>query len=367
MHDKTFISLYSGCGGMDLGFAKAGFRPVWANDIDVDAVETYNRLSKIGKTLSGWTLRHAEGHQAVCADIRIVAQRLEGKSADLVIGGPPCQGFSVAGRMDPTDARWSTVFDFLAVVAMVKPKAFVMENVKALARNRRWLDVITQLKEKAGRDYDVELVVLNAAHSGHSAAPASACSLLGLPKSAGGLQLPEPPTVDQPRSVRSALAKPPLWYARQRFKMHGQNHSREEPRRASFAICGNALGWGQGHAIDLERPAPTLPATMGGNRTPIIDSRQASDGSTPWIVGYHKRVVIDGKPPLTRLPKDAPLRRLTVEEAATIQTFPSDVDWQGRQGSRFRQVGNAVPPLSRGTSTCAVRRALERSDGSAPA
>ncbi len=83
----TVISLYSGAGGLDLGFAAAGFEPVWANDIDPVAVATYNAIF--------------EGHAARAGDIR--RQDVPGRgAADLVIGGPPCQGFSVAGKMNPT-------------------------------------------------------------------------------------------------------------------------------------------------------------------------------------------------------------------------------------------------------------------------
>ena len=127
-------------------------------------------------------------------------------------------------------------------------------------------------------------------------------------------------------------------------------------RKSPFA--GMLLN-GQGRVIDLGRPAPTLPATMGGNRTPIIDQDQLDYDFQPWIVKYHQRIVTEGREPLKRLPKSARLRRLTVEEAATIQTFPRDLDWQGPQSAKFRRIGNAVhllgwlgmwPPLSGGHS-----------------
>src|SRR4051794_24847282 len=99
-----YVSLYSGAGGMDLGFARAGMTPVWANDIDPRAVETYNSLFG--------------GHTAHVGDIR--RQELPGEgAAELVIGGPPCQGFSVAGKMDRKDPRSRHVWDFLGVVKHV--------------------------------------------------------------------------------------------------------------------------------------------------------------------------------------------------------------------------------------------------------
>ena len=96
---KRFVSLYSGAGGLDLGFIAAGFTPVFANDINPDAMKTYAAAmdaisKKTGKTLS---------HRIVTGDIREVEELPGRGSAELVIGGPPCQGFSVAGKMDPND------------------------------------------------------------------------------------------------------------------------------------------------------------------------------------------------------------------------------------------------------------------------
>src|SRR5262249_34671232 len=149
MSDLTFVSLYSGCGGLDLGFARAGMRPVWANDIAQSAVDTYNRIPKVEDPDWADAVRRFQGHSAIAGDIREVGRDLEAGVADLCVGGPPCQGFSVAGHMDPDDPRSRHVFDFLEVVDRIRPKAFVMENVAALARNRRWTDIITTLAKTA--------------------------------------------------------------------------------------------------------------------------------------------------------------------------------------------------------------------------
>src|SRR5687767_7698293 len=117
----SFVSLYSGAGGMDHGFVSAGFVPLWANDIDPDACETYARNV---------------GPHIVCGDVAgLSASGALRTRPDLVIGGPPCQGFSVAGHMRPTDPRSQHVWIFLDCVDRMKPGAFVMENVKHLAVN----------------------------------------------------------------------------------------------------------------------------------------------------------------------------------------------------------------------------------------
>lgn len=339
----TFVSLYSGAGGLDLGFARAGFTPVFANDIDPYAVQTYNKLHQVRDPEWREAARRFEGHSSVCGDVRVAGANLTEGMADLVVGGPPCQGFSVAGRMDPNDPRSRHVFDFLGLVAKVKPRAFVMENVAALARNRRWADIIEDLKDMASLDYKVELVLLNASHWGVPQAR-ERMFLVGVPHDGPDFAMPEPPTLDSPPTVRSALSALP----------HAGEPGNDSLCTAIITLAkspilrrspyAGMLFNGQGRAMGLDRPAPTLPASMGGNRTPIVDEGDLYDGDSPWIVDYHRRLFVEGKKPLSKLPSEARLRRLTVEEAAAIQTFPNDVPWQGAQSARFRQIGNAVPP-----------------------
>lgn len=340
---RTFVSLYSGAGGLDLGFARAGFTPVFANDIVLDATATHSRLSQIQDPEWAETAKRFQGHTAVAADVRAIHHMLTEGMADVVVGGPPCQGFSVAGRMDPEDPRSKHVFDFLGLVKKVRPRAFVMENVAALARNKRWSDVIRSLQDTAGANYRVELVVLNASHWGVAQAR-ERMFLIGTPASGPGLEWPEPPTVDLPPSTRSVIASlPPAGEPGNEGICTAKVTLAKNPilRKSPFA---GMLFNGQGRVINLDKPAPTLPASMGGNRTPIIDLDQL-EGGDPWIVEYHERLFYRGQPPLSEVPTHARMRRLTVQEAAAIQSFPRDVPWQGRQSAVFRQIGNAVPPL----------------------
>ena len=124
-----FVSLYSGAGGLDLGFMAAGFVPMFANDINPRAMDTHRAVTG----MLGYS------PVAVTGDLNEHLRDLpDPGSAAIVIGGPPCQGFSVAGHMDPADPRSRCVHDFLDVVDRLRPRAFVMENVKALAVNSRW-------------------------------------------------------------------------------------------------------------------------------------------------------------------------------------------------------------------------------------
>jgi DNA (cytosine-5)-methyltransferase 1 len=321
------VSLYTGCGGLDLGFHDAGFTTTWANDIDPFALETYtNELERRGFLVP----------EIQCGDVSRVNLPNRG-SADVVIGGPPCQGFSVAGRMDPNDPRSRQVWEFFRVVEHICPRAFVMENVKALAFNTRWAGTMEALQAKGEKlGYQTRLLILNAADYG-VAQLRERMFLVGIQDGV----MPKPVSSGNRKTVRMALTNLPAY---------GEigNHSvckaivtaAKIPilRRSPFA---GMLFNGQGRPMDLEAPSLTLPASMGGNRTPIIDQQSLAENVEPWAVGYHKKLMAGGKT-VTKVPKY--LRRLTVEEAACLQGFPIGMSFAGSQCTKFRQIGNSVPP-----------------------
>ncbi len=321
------VSLYTGCGGLDLGFHDAGFTTIWANDIDPFALETYsNELNRRGFLIP----------EIQCGDVS-KAKLPDRGSADVVIGGPPCQGFSVAGRMDPNDPRSRQVWEFFRVVEHISPRAFVMENVKALATNARWAGTMEALQAKGEKlGYQTRLLVLNAADYG-VAQLRERMFLVGIQD---GI-MPTPVSFGARKTVRAALTDLPA------YREIG-NHSickaivtaAKTPvlRKSPFA---GMLFNGQGRPMDLDAPSLTLPASMGGNRTPIIDQQSLAENAVPWVTGYHGRLMAGGKP-VAKVPKY--LRRLTVEEAACLQGFPLGMSFAGSQCTKFRQIGNSVPP-----------------------
>lgn len=338
MSVPTFVSLYTGAGGLDLGFIAAGFTPVFANDINADAMETYTAAMEMISESTGRELRH----RVVTGDIREVEKLPERGCADLVIGGPPCQGFSVAGKMDPNDPRSRHVFDFLAMVERVQPRAFVMENVKALAQNKRWAGTIADVRSKAeSLGYHTHLKVLNSADYGVPQTR-ERMILVGLRDQGAFESFEYPnPTVKAPIPVSTVLKGLP------RVGRPGNDQvctAKVTTAKAPILRVSPFAGMlfnGQGRPMDMNRPAPTLPASMGGNRTPIVDQETLDTGAPQWVVWYHNLLENGGKV-LDIVPSR--LRRITVQEAAAIQTFPRDMPWYGSQSSRYRQIGNAVPP-----------------------
>jgi len=150
---KTVLSVFSGGGGLDLGFLKAGYKIIWAIDNDPNAVETYKL--NIGKHI-------------ICADINGIELSSLPK-VDVVIGGPPCQSFSLAGKRNVEDERGQLVWKYIDVIDHVRPVAFVFENVTGLlsAKNSKGEKIVDLLKiafKEIG--YTIEMQVMNAADYG---------------------------------------------------------------------------------------------------------------------------------------------------------------------------------------------------------
>lgn len=325
--NPTVLSLYSGAGGLDYGFKLAGFDTIFANDIDPLAVETHHRLM---------------GDQtAVAGDIDTL--RLPDDKVDVVIGGPPCQGFSVAGKMDPRDPRSRHVWKFLEVVSTIRPACFVMENVKALAENERWAALRDGLMAASSAiGYSTRMFVLKA--SDHGVAQKRERMFLIGSQCADPFR-PRSTSAENPPSTRSVLgALPPIGSpGNDRLATAAITlAARPVLRRSPYA---GMLFNGAGRPINLDGPAPTLPASMGGNKTPIVDQFWLEDPSHhSWVEEYHSTLWRGGRPlPWGSAPDH--LRRLSANEAAALQSFPLDLEWAGPTSAVFRQVGNAVPPL----------------------
>ena len=328
---------------MDVGFAKAGFRTAVVAELDVAACQTL----EANKDLIGHTGSAQIIPTSVC-DLN-----LEGSKSldfDVVFGGPPCQGFSVAGKMDPDDERSTLVYDFMRLVKEVSPKSFVMENVKALAVSDRWERIrrkIARLASEAG--YATALIVLNATDYGVPQAR-ERMFFIGVRK-----DLLAPTDINLRNSVLAELQEhkalhPTLRTIIERF---GPSGSQGNPATCTAKIMyakapilrkspyAGMMFNGAGRPIPVNGASPTLPASMGGNKTPIVDEAEIFEGESSYIERYHAHLMRGGKAKTGEAPRR--LRRLTISECAAIQTFPANYSFKGSKSSIYKQIGNAVP------------------------
>lgn len=147
------VSIFSGGGGLDLGFAQEQYNIVWAIDNNENAVATYK--ANIGEHI-------------ICSDINSIDLESIPK-ADVVIGGPPCQSFSLAGKRDVNDERGKLVWRYIQIINQIQPKAFVFENVTGLlsAKNADGEKIIDLLQKAfTGIGYTLSTKIVNAADYG---------------------------------------------------------------------------------------------------------------------------------------------------------------------------------------------------------
>lgn len=309
------ISLFCGAGGMDIGFEKAGVNILWANEFNLDAVNTY--------------CQNHPNTYVVYADIREAKKQLsnyKNESVDIVFGGPPCQGFSVAGKMNPDDERSTMVWEFFDVVETVVPKFFVMENVKALGELARWQQVRNRIYKRAtDLGYHCFSRILNSADYGVPQ-KRERVFFIGVKNGIPSIETKFDEIIQKKRKPRQSL--------RDCLIKVGKAGSEENPLScvAKITLAVNPvirkspyagmLFNGMGRPLNFNDQANTLPASMGGNKTPIVDDLLLHDpNAEDWVVSYHKKIV-SGEPMEHPIEVPTHLRRLTIKEAAAIQTFP---------------------------------------------
>lgn len=329
-HIRT-VSLFSGAGGLDIGAIEAGAKILWANDMKKEACDSY--AQNIGEHIHRGDINDFFGDLSQLHEI------------DLLIGGPPCQGFSVAGKMDASDERSQLVWSYVRALEILKPQAFIMENVKALAALSRWAKVREQLMDRfMNLGYSVNYIVLNASDydvpqarervffigfkSDTQAIPNLENMLRGYSKKA--------PSVREALSILDKAGS-----GNNKSTCNAKITITPNPVLRKSPYAGMLFN-GLGRPLKLDGYSATLPASMGGNKTPIIDENALYNYEKPWVESYRdeleKDVCIASK---TEVP--AFLRRLTVDEARVLQTFPMEYKFCGSQSAQFTQIGNAVP------------------------
>lgn len=334
-NNLTAISLFTGAGGMDVGFEAANVNVVFANELVKEAAETYQA--------------NHPGCHMVNDDINQVINTLDQyKGVDLVFGGPPCQGFSVAGKMDPNDERSKLVFTFLDVVEKVRPRIFVMENVKALGILGKWEPVRKKYLERAiSLGYNCAPFILNATEYGVSQKRERVFFI--------GIKNNDDPFFEYHMKDCIERQKNTAPFIRDLLSPLGRAGTTKNPNTCTAKITfathpimrkspyAGMYFNGQGRPICVDGYSNTLPASMGGNKTPFVDEEYLyGDAIEDWVISYHKGLM-DGSITPEFMEAPSRLRRITIKEAAKIQTFPDNYIFCGNKGKIYTQIGNAVP------------------------
>ncbi|MGA3220484.1 MAG: DNA cytosine methyltransferase [Acidimicrobiales bacterium] len=310
------LDVFAGAGGLSVGLEEAGFEIAAGAEWDADACETFSKAHPAAEVLEG--------------DVSEMSFRPWRGAVEVVVGGPPCQPWSTGGKRlgvdDPRDG-WP---GFLRTLQEVEPEAFIAENVGGFASGDHRLHFQSLLREFEGAGFFVAAKVLNAADYG---VPQKRQRLLIVGTRNKCFQFPAPcfgPTQSQSwRHAAAVIGPEPIGVENPAIVTYARR-----PDLRPSPYDGHVFNGG-GRPIDLSKPSPTLLASMGGNKTPWVDA----EGVAPE---YHAYLLAGGKPRTGRVPG---ARRITVEEAALLQTFPIGLHFAGPRSSCYRQVGNAVPPL----------------------
>ena len=319
---------------MSLGFQRAGFESVWALDNDTAAVETY---------------RANLGDHADCDDIeQWLSKSKPIPKADVVVGGPPCQGFSLLNKQRVGDARRALWQPYLDIVERSEARAFVIENVPGLLIDEEGQQILARAKKMG---FSVVSGYVNAADYGVPQTRKRAIILGWRKELAAPLHFPPLPTHAAPGiksnlppwiTVREAIGDLPppegteIRKVRSKLNLHfGRSPSAISLRRYKKVPEG-------GNRFDLQRKAPEL--------TPACWVRKKSGGTDLFGRLWWNRPSVTirtefFKPEKGRYLHPDQHRPITHREAARLMSFPDSFVFQGSKIEIARQIGNAVPPL----------------------
>jgi DNA (cytosine-5)-methyltransferase 1 len=300
------VSLFAGCGGLDLGLVQAGHKIVHASDIDKDCVVSYNDNFD---------------HEAHCIDVK----ELKGEDLpeyDILAGGFPCQGFSVANKYRSADDKRNELYiEIVRLLKETSPKFFLAENVPGILSLEKGavVEVIhnefeTVGTEDGGKGYEVRIEKLNASDYG---VPQNRKRVifLGISKE-----------FDKETRERMFAHFPPVPthgndYEKRKVTLKDAIGDLPEPNSKLAEKIPNHIttshkvkinGYIGNRKLDWNRPGPTMVGRGGGTGGPVI--------------AVHPNLK----------------RRLSVRETARIQSFPDGFLFSGSKSSQYRQIGNAV-------------------------
>ncbi len=308
------ISLFSGAGGLDLGFEKAGFKTIWANEYDKEIWETFE--NNFPNTI---------------LDIRSITQISSDEipNAIGIIGGPPCQSWSEAGALKGIeDKRGQLFFDFIRILRDKKPLFFLAENVSGMlaGRHSKALENIKKLFKDSG--YKLSFKLLNA-HDYQVAQDRKRVFFVGYREDLG-IEFEFPKGFDKKRFLKDIIwdIKDNVIPAKEKNYSNGEvcNLTNHE-----YAIGGfSSMFMSRNRVRSWDEPSFTIQA--GGRHAPLHPQAPKMQ-----FVEQNKRIFVPSKEHL--------YRRLSVRECARIQSFPDMHKFYYKNiMAGYKMVGNAVPP-----------------------
>lgn len=313
------LDLFAGAGGLSIGMHAAGIEPLAAIEVVADAARTYATFHNVEVTQRDLASLEADEIRAFRGLVRVV------------VGGPPCQPWSTGGgRRGHADSR-DGFPEFLRALRLIRPEAFVCENVAGLSSSaaRRHFDELLRVL-RVDLHYDVQHRVLDAADFGvpqHR----RRMFIVGT-REAGTFDWPTPshgPNAESRwRRAGDVLSAEPVGEPNPSIVTFAK---RPQLRPSPY---DGLLFNGGGRPIDLTTPSRTILASAGGNKTPFYDTLAV-------VPGYHQHLREGGAARHGRVPG---ARRLTVAECAALQSFPAGMTFSGTRSSQYTQIGNAVPP-----------------------
>ena len=332
------IDLFAGVGGLSLGFEKKGFDVVLANEYDASIATSYIANHKNTKMIVG---------DITSLDLEDTFGKLAG-TIDVVIGGPPCQGFSQKGQRKTIHDERNFLFKYyVSVVELVKPKYFVMENVPNLltAEGGYFRHEIEELFNKLG--YSLEYGVLNASDYGIPQNRRRAVIIGKLDGDAPKLPVPKRNNVTIWDAISDlAYLESGEGSEEQEYKYPSESDYEKMLRKDSSKLFNHIAT--KHSPLALERLA-LIPPNAGREVLPEEHlTKSIYSGTWTRMKKDEISVTITTRfdtPSSGKFTHPFLNRAITVREAARIQSFPDNFHFVGNKGSQMKQVGNAVPPL----------------------
>lgn len=327
----TGVSLFSGCGGSDLGAKRAGVNIVFANDSFAPAVETYNKHKAIISS---------ESTDVRANDVRDIATFPD---CDILIGCYPCQSFTMGGPRSPeSDERTNLYKEFLRCLKQTRPRYFVVENVAGmqLLEGGRYLYEQIKAFSEAYKGYLVSFMPLDAKDFGVPA-DRKRLILVGVRRDVGAYYwFPRPthgPNSESGQAYAShgdaleglPLDRPNEYYHPEKDPFSWWFMSRNRKRAWDAPAYTVVSNW---RHVTLHPASPTMQMISSDWRN---GSKQAWDFTSEFehIIAHPNRPVLE-RP-----------RRLSWRECGVLQTFPREIEPAGSVQAKYWQFGNAVPPL----------------------